>query len=195
MLGVAGRGPGGPRQPASQPASPGAAAGWTSAQPRMHCAGSLWPPGGCSWQPAHAALPRLPTSPPTPGQDALAEGDKITLEVARLIKDDFLQQNSYTKYDKYCPFYKVGWGVEGRGREGHGFGAGQEVGGCCARPGRAAWRAGPAGASACVLCHLAVPTALRMLLFRAGAARCHPPHPTPPHCLLAARSRWRCCAT
>ena len=42
-------------------------------------------------------------------QDALAEGDKITLEVARLIKDDFLQQNSFTKYDKYCPFYKVGW--------------------------------------------------------------------------------------
>jgi len=30
-------------------------------------------------------------------QDALAEGDKITLEVARLIKDDYLQQNSYTK--------------------------------------------------------------------------------------------------
>jgi V-type H+-transporting ATPase subunit A len=40
------------------------------------------------------------------GKDALAEGDKITLEVARLIKDDFLQQNSFTKYDKYCPFYK-----------------------------------------------------------------------------------------
>lgn len=40
------------------------------------------------------------------GKDALAEGDKIVLEVARLIKDDFLQQNSYTKYDKYCPFYK-----------------------------------------------------------------------------------------
>ncbi|EFN51013.1 V-type H+ ATPase subunit A [Chlorella variabilis] len=40
------------------------------------------------------------------GKDALAEGDKITLEVARLIKDDFLQQNSYSKYDKYCPFYK-----------------------------------------------------------------------------------------
>lgn len=46
--------------------------------------------------------------PPTAvSQDALAEGDKITLEVARLIKDDFLQQNSFTKYDKYCPFYKV----------------------------------------------------------------------------------------
>lgn len=40
------------------------------------------------------------------GKDALAEGDKVTLEVARLLKDDFLQQNSYTKYDKYCPFYK-----------------------------------------------------------------------------------------
>lgn len=40
------------------------------------------------------------------GKDALAEGDKVTLEVARLIKDDFLQQNSFTKYDKYCPFYK-----------------------------------------------------------------------------------------
>lgn len=41
------------------------------------------------------------------GKDALAENDKITLEVARLIKDDFLQQNSFTKYDKYCPFYKT----------------------------------------------------------------------------------------
>ncbi|KAL6784435.1 ATPVA1 [Auxenochlorella protothecoides x Auxenochlorella symbiontica] len=40
------------------------------------------------------------------GKDALAEGDKITLETARLIKDDFLQQNSFTPYDKYCPFYK-----------------------------------------------------------------------------------------
>ena len=40
------------------------------------------------------------------GKDALAEADKVTLETARLIKDDFLQQNSFTKYDKYCPFYK-----------------------------------------------------------------------------------------
>ena len=40
-------------------------------------------------------------------QDSLAEGDKITLETARFLKDDFLQQNSFTKYDKYCPFYKV----------------------------------------------------------------------------------------
>ena len=36
----------------------------------------------------------------------MAESDKITLETARYLKDDFLQQNSFTKYDKYCPFYK-----------------------------------------------------------------------------------------
>lgn len=40
------------------------------------------------------------------GKDALAEADKIVLETARYIKDDYLQQNSFTKYDKYCPFYK-----------------------------------------------------------------------------------------
>lgn len=40
-------------------------------------------------------------------QGSLAESDKITLEVAKLIKDDFLQQNSYTTYDRYCPFYKT----------------------------------------------------------------------------------------
>jgi len=41
------------------------------------------------------------------GKSSLAESDKITLEVARLIKDDFLQQNGYSKYDRYCPFYKT----------------------------------------------------------------------------------------
>jgi len=41
------------------------------------------------------------------GRDSLAESDKITLEVARLIRDDFLQQNGFTRYDKYCPFYKT----------------------------------------------------------------------------------------
>ncbi|OQV24379.1 V-type proton ATPase catalytic subunit A [Hypsibius exemplaris] len=40
------------------------------------------------------------------GKASLAESDKITLEVAKLIKDDFLQQNGYTPYDRYCPFYK-----------------------------------------------------------------------------------------
>lgn len=39
-------------------------------------------------------------------QASLAETDKITLEVAKLLKEDFLQQNSYTSYDRFCPFYK-----------------------------------------------------------------------------------------
>jgi len=41
------------------------------------------------------------------GKDSLAESDKITLEVARIIRDDFLQQNGFTKYDRFCPFYKT----------------------------------------------------------------------------------------
>ena len=41
------------------------------------------------------------------GKNALAETDKITLEVAKLLKDDYLQQNGYTTYDRYCPFYKT----------------------------------------------------------------------------------------
>ncbi|KAJ2909275.1 H(+)-transporting V1 sector ATPase subunit A [Coemansia aciculifera] len=43
------------------------------------------------------------------GKSALAETDKITLEIARIIKDDFLQQNGYSNYDRYCPFYKTTW--------------------------------------------------------------------------------------
>ncbi|RWS24399.1 V-type proton ATPase catalytic subunit A-like protein [Leptotrombidium deliense] len=41
------------------------------------------------------------------GKASLAESDKITLDVARLIKEDFLQQNSYSSYDRFCPFYKT----------------------------------------------------------------------------------------
>lgn len=41
------------------------------------------------------------------GKGSLAESDKVTLEVAKLIKDDFLQQNGYTNYDRFCPFYKT----------------------------------------------------------------------------------------
>ncbi|CAJ0647416.1 15528_t:CDS:10 [Entrophospora sp. SA101] len=40
---------------------------------------------------------------------ALGEADKITLEIARIIKDDFLQQNGYSSYDRFCPFYKTNW--------------------------------------------------------------------------------------
>jgi V-type H+-transporting ATPase subunit A len=41
------------------------------------------------------------------GKGSLAEGDKITLEVAKIIKDDYLQQNGYSPYDRFCPFYKA----------------------------------------------------------------------------------------
>ncbi|KAF8682669.1 V-type ATPase [Rhizoctonia solani] len=41
------------------------------------------------------------------GKSALGEADKVTLEVARMLKDDFLQQNGMSEYDRYCPFYKT----------------------------------------------------------------------------------------
>jgi len=43
------------------------------------------------------------------GKSALAETDKITLEIAKILKDDFLQQNGYSEYDRFCPFYKTVW--------------------------------------------------------------------------------------
>ncbi|RUS19910.1 V-type proton ATPase catalytic subunit A [Endogone sp. FLAS-F59071] len=43
------------------------------------------------------------------GKSGIGEKEKITLEVARIIKDDFLQQNGYSSYDRYCPFYKTTW--------------------------------------------------------------------------------------
>jgi V-type H+-transporting ATPase subunit A len=41
------------------------------------------------------------------GKASLAETDKITLEVARMIKDDFLQQNGYSSYDKYVEIFVI----------------------------------------------------------------------------------------
>ncbi|KAH7107852.1 V-type ATPase [Auriculariales sp. MPI-PUGE-AT-0066] len=41
------------------------------------------------------------------GKSALGENEKITLEVARMLKDDFLQQNGISEYDRFCPFYKT----------------------------------------------------------------------------------------
>jgi len=43
------------------------------------------------------------------GQDSLDESDKITLEIARLIQEDFLKQNGFSEHDRYCPFYKTAW--------------------------------------------------------------------------------------
>ncbi len=31
------------------------------------------------------------------------------MEVANIIKNDFLQQNGFTPYDRFCPFYKTVW--------------------------------------------------------------------------------------
>lgn len=41
------------------------------------------------------------------GKSALGEPDKVTLEVANIIKNDYLQQNGISEYDQYCPFYKT----------------------------------------------------------------------------------------
>jgi V-type H+-transporting ATPase subunit A len=38
------------------------------------------------------------------GKDSLNESDKIILAIADRIREDFLQQNGYAKYDRYCPF-------------------------------------------------------------------------------------------
>lgn len=42
-------------------------------------------------------------------QASLAEADKVTLEVAKLLKDDFLQQNGYSSYDRYPPPPAAPW--------------------------------------------------------------------------------------
>jgi len=43
------------------------------------------------------------------GKSALGDGDKITLDVATLLKEDFLQQNGYSDYDQFCPLWKTSW--------------------------------------------------------------------------------------
>lgn len=37
----------------------------------------------------------------------MSDSDKITLDVATLIKEDFLQQNGYSTYDAFCPIWKT----------------------------------------------------------------------------------------
>ncbi|KAI9722989.1 MAG: H(+)-transporting V1 sector ATPase subunit A [Candelaria pacifica] len=41
------------------------------------------------------------------GKSALSDPDKITLDVAGLVKEDFLQQNGYSDYDQFCPVWKT----------------------------------------------------------------------------------------
>ncbi|KAK4694153.1 V-type H+-transporting ATPase subunit A, partial [Lecanoromycetidae sp. Uapishka_2] len=41
------------------------------------------------------------------GKNALGDPDKIILDVAAMLKDDFLQQNGYSDYDQFCPLWKT----------------------------------------------------------------------------------------
>merc|ERR1712187_168593 len=41
------------------------------------------------------------------GKDSLSEDQKCTLEIAKIIREDFLQQNGFTDYDFMCPLAKT----------------------------------------------------------------------------------------
>merc|ERR1719197_1939799 len=41
------------------------------------------------------------------GKDSLSEDQKCTLEIAKIIREDFLQQNGFTDYDFMCPLGKT----------------------------------------------------------------------------------------
>jgi V-type H+-transporting ATPase subunit A len=41
------------------------------------------------------------------GKDSLSEDQKVTLEVAKIIREDFLQQNGFSEYDFKCPLAKT----------------------------------------------------------------------------------------
>merc|ERR1719282_1588416 len=41
------------------------------------------------------------------GKDSLSEDQKCTLEVAKIIREDFLQQNGFSEYDFFCPLSKT----------------------------------------------------------------------------------------
>lgn len=41
------------------------------------------------------------------GKSSLSQKDQLILDIAKLIKEDYLQQNGYSEYDRYCPFIKT----------------------------------------------------------------------------------------
>lgn len=41
------------------------------------------------------------------GKDSLSEDQKAVLEIAKIIREDFLQQNAFSSYDYNCPLYKT----------------------------------------------------------------------------------------
>jgi V-type H+-transporting ATPase subunit A len=43
------------------------------------------------------------------GKDSLGEIDKVVLEIAKVIREEILQQDAFKVYDKFCPLYKTLW--------------------------------------------------------------------------------------
>lgn len=43
------------------------------------------------------------------GPDALAEPERAVLAIARMLREDFLQQSAYRDVDRYCPIHKAYW--------------------------------------------------------------------------------------
>ena len=43
------------------------------------------------------------------GPDALAESERAILAIARMLREDFLQQSAYHEIDRYCPVNKAYW--------------------------------------------------------------------------------------
>lgn len=43
------------------------------------------------------------------GPDALAEAQREVLAVARMLREDFLQQSAYHEIDRFCPLPKAYW--------------------------------------------------------------------------------------
>ena len=41
------------------------------------------------------------------GKDSLSEDQKVTLEIAKIIREDYLKQNAFSEHDYYCPLYKT----------------------------------------------------------------------------------------
>lgn len=41
------------------------------------------------------------------GKDSLSEDQKLSLEIANIIKGEFLQQNAFSEHDFTCPLEKV----------------------------------------------------------------------------------------
>lgn len=40
------------------------------------------------------------------GQDALSDGDRLTMDVAKMLREDFLQQNAFVDVDNYSSYYR-----------------------------------------------------------------------------------------